>query len=58
MNFIKKRGKLKSKNVLEKKMTQLNYGIATWNNPNSMTLTTSQQFGVIKYLQNCIDNNW
>ncbi len=29
MNFIKKRGKLKSKNVLEKKMTQLNYGIAT-----------------------------
>jgi len=45
MNLIEKRGKLKSKNVLEKKMTQMNYGIATWNNPNSMTLTTSQQFG-------------
>jgi len=29
MNLIEKRGKLKSKNVLEKKMTQMNYGIAT-----------------------------
>jgi hypothetical protein len=29
MNLIEKREKLKSKNVLEKKMTQMNYGIAT-----------------------------
>lgn len=57
-NFTEKRGKLKSVNVLEKKMTQMNYGIVTWNDPNSMILTTNQQFDVIKYLQNCIDNNW
>ncbi len=29
INFIEKRGKLKSKNVLETKMTQMNYGITT-----------------------------
>jgi len=28
-NFTEKRGKLKSVNVLEKKMTQMNYGIVT-----------------------------
>jgi len=29
MNLIEKKGKFKSKNVLEKKMTQMNYEIAT-----------------------------
>ncbi len=51
MNLIEKRGRFKKgmfcqRMFWKKKKPQMNYGIATWNIPNSMTLT-SQQFGTL-----------